>query len=238
MNATPDFKNTLLSRMDPEILSRLQLSPVTFEVGHEIEYPGKPIHDVIFVEEGMASMTATFEDGSQVEVGMFGYESVIGVSALMGTRLSLNRVYTQIQGHGFKTSVAAAKAEFERGELFQRLALRYVQAQLVQTMQSAACNAKHHLEQRLARWLLTTADRVHQTTFDLSQEFLADMVGNTRSSVSRAASALKDERLIDYSRGTVRILNLNGLQHRTCECYSIIKEHLDDFAAFEGKDLG
>ena len=178
-------------------------------------------------------MTTTFEDGSQVEVGMFGYESIIGISALMGSKQSLNRVYTQVQGHGYSSPIKAGRAEFERAGLFQKLALRYVQAQLLQTAQSAGCNAKHHLEQRLARWLLITADRVHQNTFFMSQEFLGDMVGNTRSTVSRAAGTLKDEGLIEYNRGQVSILDLTGLRRRSCECYAIIKEHLDNYAAFE-----
>ena len=227
------YKNTILSRLEPDTIQRLSLSPVQFELGHEIEYPGKTIDSLFFVEEGMASMTTTFEDGAQVEVGMFGYESIIGVSALMGTKQSLNRVYTQVVGRGYSAPVEACRKEFERGGLFQKLALRYVQAQLVQTAQSAGCNAKHHLEQRLARWLLITADRVKKNSFFMSQEFLADMVGNTRSTVSRAAGILKDEGLIDYNRGQVSIVDMTGLRQRACECYGIIKEHLDNYAAFE-----
>ena len=227
------YKNTVLSRLPKDAIQRLLISPVQFNVGREIEFPGQPIDHVIFIEEGMASMTTTFEDGSQVEVGMFGYESIIGISALMGTRRSRNRVYTQVKGSGVISPVEAARTEFKRGELFQKLAHRYVQAQLVQTAQSAGCNAKHHLEQRLARWLLITADRVHKPSFDMSQEFLADMVGNTRSTVSRAAGTLKDEGLIDYTRGQIVILNLPGLEARSCECYSIIKKHLDNYAEFD-----
>ncbi len=227
------YKNTILSRLEPDSIKRLSLSLVEFEVGHEIEYPGRPIDNLIFVEEGMASMTTTFEDGSQVEVGMFGYESIIGISALMGSKQSLNRVYTQVEGRGYLSPIKTGRAEFERAGLFQKLALRYVQAQLLQTAQSAGCNAKHHLEQRLARWLLITADRVHKDTFFMSQEFLADMVGSTRSTVSRAAGTLKDEGLIDYNRGQVSIFDLKGLRQRSCECYAVIKEHLDNYAAFE-----
>ncbi len=232
MQAT-GFKNTILSRLEPDAIERLSLSFMQFEVGHEIEYPGTPIKNLIFVETGMASMTTTFEDGAQVEVGMFGYESIIGISALMGTKQSLNRVYTQVEGSGYRSPIKAGRREFERAGPFQKLALRYVQAQLVQTAQSAGCNAKHHLEQRLARWLLITADRVHQDSFLMSQEFLADMVGNTRSTVSRAAGTLKDEGLIEYNRGQVSILDLTGLRQRSCECYGIIKRHLDSYAAFE-----
>ena len=151
--------------MAPEIIERLHLHPVLFELGHEIEAPGNPINNLFFVEEGMASMTATFRDGAQVEVGMFGYESVIGVSALMGTRRSLNRVYTQIVGRGYSAPVEAARAEFLRCEAFHHITLRYVQAQLLQAMQSAGCNAKHELEQRLARWLLIA--RIEPTAISL-----------------------------------------------------------------------
>lgn len=229
----PLYKNTILSRLGPEIVSRLQLKPVGFPVGREIEFPGNPIEHIYFVEEGMASMTTAFQDGSQVEVGMFGYESVIGISALMGSKRSLNRVYTQVAGNGFQVPLEAARAEFHRGAEFQKLALRYVQAQLLQTAQSAACNARHYTEQRLARWLLITSDRVHAESFHLSQEFLGHMIGNTRTSVSRAAVMLKDEGLIDYSRGLMRILDRPGLEARCCECYAVVKDHLDNYAEFE-----
>lgn len=176
------FKNSLLNALEPEIVTRLGLHPVRFELGHEIEFPGAPIQNLFFLEEGMASLTTTFKDGSQVEVGMFGYEAVIGVSALMGTKQSLNRVYTQIAGHGYSCAVEDARKEFQLCGLFQELALRYVQAQLVQTMQSAGCNAKHELEQRLARWLLICADRAHTDTFTMPHAFLSDMLGATRPS--------------------------------------------------------
>ena len=129
---TSGFKNTLLRALDGDIVERLRLQPVQFELKHEIEYPGDPIDRLCFLEEGMASITTTFEDGSQVEVGMFGYESVIGVSALMGTKKSLNRVYTQIAGHGYTCRVEDARREFDLGvavvhradEAFSPLGLR------------------------------------------------------------------------------------------------------------------
>src|ERR1700674_4134174 len=178
------FKNSLLRNLDLQDVQRLCLRPVTFEILHEIEFPGNPINHLYFVEEGMASMTATFGDGSQVEVGMFGYESVIGVSALMGAKRSLNRVCTQIAGSGYSSPVEAARQEFYRGGAFQTLALRYVHAQLLQTAQSAGCNAKHNVEQRLARLLLHCVDRVHSDTYALSHGSLADMLGSSRPTVS------------------------------------------------------
>ena len=227
------YQNSLLTALTPDVTERLELQPVRFELEHDIEFPGNPIHYLYFVEEGMASMTTTFTDGAQVEVGMFGYESVIGVSALMGTRRSLNRVYTQIAGHGFSCPVRVARHEFARGGAFQAIALAYVQAQLVQTMQSVGCNAKHPLEQRLARWLLLCADRAHTNSYLMSHEFLADMLGSSRPTVSVAAAIFKEAGLIEYSRGKVQILDVKGLERRACECYLIIKRYLENFTQFD-----
>ena len=232
MPITP-FRNSILKSLDAETLARLHLQPVTFEVGHELEFPGNAIAHVFFVEEGMASMTATFRDGSQVEVGMFGYEGVIGVSALMGSKRSLNRVYTQIPGRGYSTSVDIAQREFKLGGKFQSLALRYVQTQLLQASQSAGCNAKHEVDRRLARWLLLCADRANSNTFSLSQEFLADMLGSTRPTVSAAAGLLKEDGLITYTRGVIHILDVRWLEQRSCECYRVIKNYLDNYAEFD-----
>lgn len=227
------FQNTVLRNLGTESRSRLGLQPVRFELMHEIEFPGKPIEHLYFVEEGMASMTTTFGDGSQVEVGMFGYESVIGISALMGTKRSLNRVYTQITGHGYACGVESARKEFDRGEDFQHLALRYVQTQLLQAIQSAGCHAKHSVEQRLARWLLICADRAHNRRFKMSHEFLSDMVGGTRPTLTAAAGALKQRCLIKYTRGEIEIIDAVGLERASCECYLIIKNHLDNYAEFD-----
>ena len=228
-----DFKNTLLRALEEDIIERLRLHPIKFELKHEIENPGIPIDHLYFLEDGMASMTTTFKDGSQVEVGMFGYESVIGVSALMGTKKSLNRVYTQIAGHGYSCHVEDARREFRLGGHFQFLALRYVQAQLLQAMQSAGCNAKHNFEQRLARWLLICADRAHIDRFKISHEFLADMLGGRRPTISTAAAILKRKGLIEYTRGEIRILDVPGLMKASCECYLIIKGHLDNYTEFD-----
>jgi CRP-like cAMP-binding protein len=235
---TDQFRNSILKTLDAEAIARLCLRPVRFELGHEIEFPGNPIEHLFFVEEGMASMTTTFDDGSQVEVGMFGYEGVIGISALMGTKRSLNRIYTQIPGHGYSCAIEIARNEFRRGGLFQSLALRYVQTQLLQAAQSAGCNAKHDLDQRLARWLLLCADRAHSNVFALSQEFIADMLGSTRPTVSTAAGLLKKDDLIEYTRGIIRILDPVRLEKRACECYRVINDHLENYTEFDpGTDI-
>jgi CRP-like cAMP-binding protein len=225
----PEFNNTLLKSVGPDVIRRLGLRPIQFELKHELEYPGKPIKHLYFIEDGTASMTTTFQDGSQVEVGMFGYEAIIGVAALMGATHSVNRLYTQIAGSGYYCPVDAAKAEFCLGGSFQSLVLRYVQTQLVQAAQTAGCNAKHNFEQRLARWLLVCADRARSDTFHMSHSLLADMLGGTRSTVSIAAGALKAKGLIKYSRGVIRILNAPQLENAACECYLVIKEYLDAY---------
>jgi hypothetical protein len=134
---SPKYENTLLRTFDSELIARLRLAPVVFRTGQKIEQPGKPIRYLYFLDSGMASMTTMFPGGTEVEVGMFGYESVIGVSALMGTVQSLNHVYTQVAGTGYRCSYANALKEFSRFGVFHDLCLRYVQAQLVQSSQSA-----------------------------------------------------------------------------------------------------
>jgi CRP-like cAMP-binding protein len=227
------FSNAVLNALDPEVVARLQLRPVTFELEHELEYPERLIEYLYFIESGMASMTITFKNGSQIEVGMFGSKSVVGVSALMGTKRSLNRVYTQIAGNGYASPVAAARREFALGGAFQQFALGYVQAQLVQVTQLAGCNATHTFEQRLARWLLICADRARCDTFRMSHEFLSAMLGSTRSTMSITASQLRSERLIEYTRGVIHILDTHGLECKACECYGVVEDYLDNYQQFD-----
>lgn len=178
-------------------------------------------------------MTTIFRDGFEVEVSMFGYESAIGISALMGTKHSLNRVIMQLGGYGYASPIKAASEEFAQHGEFHRLALRYVQAQLTQATQSAACNAHHNHEQRFARWILICSDRAKEDVLALSQEFLADMLGSARPTVTATARVLKDKGLITYSRGTLRILDRKGLEKEACECYQVVKSHLETFADFD-----
>jgi CRP-like cAMP-binding protein len=222
-----------LKSLDADTVARLHLRPVSFELEHELEFPGSILDYLYFIEEGMASMTTTFRNGSQVEVGIFGYKSIIGVSALMGSKRSLNRVYTQIAGRGYASPVEAARREFALGGVFQRLALGYVQAQLVQVIQLAGCNATHSFEQRLARWLLICADRAQCDTFKMSHEFLSNMLGSTRSTMSLVAAEFKQEGLIEYTRGLIHILDTKGLEKRACECYSVVEQYLDSYTQFD-----
>lgn len=226
MNA-PLYKNRILGALESDVLHRLSLKPVTLTSGRDIEQPGQPIRQLIFIEQGIGSMTTTFADGFQVEVGMFGTESVMGASALIGTRRSLNKVYMQMAGCGFSCDTELAIREFACFGRFHDLVLRSVQAQLVQASQSAGCNAHHHISQRLARWLLLCADRCESPVLPLTHEYLADMLGTNRSTVSVAAESLQRQGLIQYSRGKVIILDRPGLEAHSCECYPVVRNHLN-----------
>jgi CRP-like cAMP-binding protein len=223
---TKTFRNLILQRLEPEAIERLRLQRVDLPVGREIEYPGNRIAHLFFLEEGIASMTATFEDGFQVEIALAGYESVLGTSCMFGTRRSLNRVYMQISGSGWISETEAATREFKRGGQFHDLTLRYVQAQFIQSTQTAGCNARHSLEQRMARWLLLCSDRIGDRVIPLSHEYIADMLGVTRSSLTLVAGALQERNLIQYTRGKIKLLDLPGLEALSCECYRVVRDHL------------
>jgi CRP-like cAMP-binding protein len=227
------FKNKILQRLDSDVIQRLQLKRVKLPSGREVEISGEPTRKLIFIEDGVGSMTTTFADGFQVEVGLFGVESVMGASALIGTRRSLNRVYMQIGGYGFACPMRLAVSEFARFGRFHDLVLRFIQAELVQTCQSAGCNSHHEISQRLSRWLLLCADRFESTTLPLTQENMGHMLGNRRPSVSLAAETLQKQGLIQYSRGRVAILDRPGLERHACECYRVVKNHLDSFLDIE-----
>jgi CRP-like cAMP-binding protein len=229
MNGTT-FKNLLLQRLDPEIIERLELKRVELPVNREIEFPGKRIAHLFFIEEGIASMTATFQDGFQVEIALAGTESVLGTSSMMGTRRSLNRVYMQIGGWGYSSLTAVATTEFKRGERFHDLTLRYIQAQFIQSAQTAGCNAHHTLEQRMARWLLLCSDRMGDQVLPLSHQYMADMLGVVRPKVTVVAGRLQQQKLIQYSRGKIKLLDLAGLENLSCECYAVVRDHLRSLA--------
>ena len=231
------YRNRILNALDTETIARLQLRPIKLPVGRDIENPGETIDNLFFIEDGIGSMTTTFKDGFQVEVGLYGYESVMGSSALIGTHRSLNKVYMQMGGYGYASRTDHAKAEFARFGHFHNVVLHYVQTLLVQACQSAGCNAHHNIIQRLARWLLLCGDRSESLVLALTHEYLADMLGSNRSTVSVAAEHLQDECLIQYARGKVVILDRPGLELRACECYCVIQNHLNNYLSVDRTDL-
>jgi CRP-like cAMP-binding protein len=227
------FRNVILGNLDAQTITRLHLRPLKLELRHALEEPGEPVDHVFFLESGIASVTVRFRDGFEVEAGMYGHDSLSGISAFMGTRGSLNASYMQIAGHGHSCSIERAAAEFQLGGRFHSLALRAVQAQFVQSMQSAGCNAHHEIEPRLARWILLCADRTEANSFALSHEFVATMLGARRTSVSIAAGNLKKRGLIRYTRSNIHIADRPGLEATACECYGVLREYLRNFNQYD-----
>jgi CRP-like cAMP-binding protein len=226
------YRNTLLRHLDGPTLKRLDPTHIMLELRRELQSPDHDLDCLYFVEEGIVSMTTIFKDGTEVEVGTFGYESVIGSCALMGGVTEPNRVFVQIPGHGFMVPLRVARTEFDRHGEFHSLILRHVQAHFDQCKQNAACNAVHRHEQRLARWLMVCSDRISRDTLDLSHEFLAHMLGSTRSTVTLAAGILKKKGLIDYRRGSIRILHPELLKKHACECYGVIHTQLRELCEY------
>lgn len=229
----PKYRNKILQRLSQESIARLKLRPVELAVKKPLEQSQQAIGHLYFIESGVGSMTTTFKDGGQVEVGLFGNESVIGVSAFMGVRRSLNRIYMQMPGGGYACRMDHAEAEFRRGDEFQGLALRYVQMQLTQATQSAGCNAVHEIPQRLARWILLCSDRSGLNEMTLSQEFLAMMLGVRRTTVSATMSSFKERGLLTYTRSNIRLLDRPALEAQACECYAVLRDHLENYLEFD-----
>jgi CRP-like cAMP-binding protein len=226
------FGNLILRSLSRDSIQRLDVKPVALELGHVLEHPGRRIEQILFIEEGIGSMTTSFSDGSQVESGMFGVESLIGSPALMGMQESANRITVQVSGRGFATTVEAAEREFRRYEELHDLATRFVLSQSLQSSQTAGCNARHNVQQRLARWLLQCRDRVRSEMIDLTQEFMAAMLGVERPAVSLVASKLQDRGLIQYTRGRLRITDRQGLERAACECYEVMRHELEELKVF------
>lgn len=220
------FRNAVLRRLSRDSIERLQLKAVPLERGKGLEEAGHRICQLYFIESGVASMTAAFDDGSQVETGLFGREAITGVTGLLGQSASAANVFMQIGGNGYQSPLPMAREEFARSSEFQDLVLRYVSAQWMQTAQTAGCNARHSLQQRLSRWLLACMDRVESPELNLTQDYVAMMLGVERPAVSIAASRLQERGFIEYRRGKVRVVDRGGLLSASCECYRVMREHL------------
>jgi CRP-like cAMP-binding protein len=158
-------------------------------------------------------------DGKVVEVGPIGNDGMSGLMALMGEETSPERAIVQIPNGGMRVELSAVKEEFMRGGQLHKLLLAYVPKLIRQVSQTAACNASHTAEERLSRWLLMCLDRIEGNHRALTQEFIADMLGTRRATVSLAAMVLQNEGLIQYNRGHIKIIDRPGLEDFTCECY-------------------
>jgi CRP-like cAMP-binding protein len=217
--------NHLLAVLGSEERERLLRSAKSelFEAHQVLYAPGREITDVYFPVGGMISVVVKMTDAAAVEVATIGNEGVIGIPVILGVTSSAMEVLCQIPGRALKIPAAILREEIRRTASLHRLLLRYADSVMVQVAQHAACNRSHSMEQRCARWLLMTHDRVEGDAFPLTQQFLAQMLGVRRATVTIIAGALQKARLIDYSRGRIRIVDRPGLEGAACECYDVVR---------------
>jgi CRP-like cAMP-binding protein len=218
--------NHLLSILPQDELAvlELELEHVPLAFGLVLQEWEQPISHLWFPCRGVASILSRMADGASVEVATVGREGVVGLSAVLGVRRLANSVFVQIPGDGFRLSVERYVELQDRLPTFRKVLLRYAAALVTQIAQGSACNRLHEIEARCARWLLMTHDRVDGDSFLLTHEFLAQMLGVTRPSVTIAAGILQRAGLITYARGEVSILDRKRLEQASCECYAIITE--------------
>lgn len=221
--------NKILRALPEEEFDRLSpnLREVSFKIGEIVYHPEEPIESVYFVDRGIVSWLAVLEDGNTVEAGVIGPEGLAGVSALLGAKSTPNQGLAQSDVVASRIATGDLIAEFRRNGELNRMILRFVHSMFTQVAQTAACNRLHTLDQRLARWLLMSHDRIAPDGFPLTQEFLSRMLGVRRAGVSVSANSLKQNGLIDYQRGNIRILDRGGLEGAACECYKIVKEEYE-----------
>ncbi|HLL14180.1 MAG TPA: Crp/Fnr family transcriptional regulator [Pyrinomonadaceae bacterium] len=225
----PQSENHILVTLPAEDYQRLSshLEPVELQHGRILYETGGLIDYVYFPSNAMISLVSQLSDGSSVEIGIVGYEGMVGVSGVLGVDRSAHETMVQIPDGGVRMKTSVLKEEFERSGALHDSLLRYTQMLLLQTSQLAACNRLHTSGERLARWLLMSQDRCRCDDLPFTQEFLAMMLGIRRAGVTEAALILQAEEYIYYRRGHVKILDRAGLEDYTCECYRIVKDEFD-----------
>jgi CRP-like cAMP-binding protein len=188
-----------------------------------LEPRGRQPEYAYFILHGVASTVSMDGAGNLIEVATVGYEGMVGLSLFLGAPNPALEVFMQVPGSALRMPAALFRAHAEHPEL-SRAMKRYTQALLTQVSQASACNRIHPVEERCARWLLQTHDRVRHDVFDLTQEFLAMMLAVRRASVSEVANALQAAGLIYYHRGCITVLDRKGLERKACNCYAMITE--------------
>ncbi len=219
------LKNRLLASLPPVDFSYLagQLSYQDLEKGKLLYDPGDLIETVYFPHDGVISMMTLMENGAAIESAAIGREGALGLMAAFGPRQSLSRAIVQAPGMASRISAGALHEAANRSAALRDLAHRHNEALFGHAIQSVACNALHAVEARFCRWLLSCRDRIDSDTISLTQEFLADMLGVQRTTVTAVAGSLQAKGLIRYRRGVVDILDRPGLEAMTCECYGAVR---------------
>jgi len=216
----------LLSISDSDYISlRPDLEYVTLPNHLVLHEAGGMLEFAYFLNRGLISLVVVMKDGKTAEAGIVGNEGFTGTLAAVGLSRSPLQAVVQITGDGFRVEVAALQNTLESAPHLQRLLTRYAVVRGMQVAQTAACNRLHDIEQRLARWLLMTQDRVDSGKLLITHDFLATMLGTDRPSVSLAAGVLQKRKVIEYTRGAVEIVNRKKLEDCACECYGVIRQY-------------
>lgn len=225
-------RNRILRNLSDADAGRVaaSLERVTVKAGDIALEANAPITHVYFPETAIASIIHLMADGSGVEVLTAGREGMIGSEAFLGVETSPSRVMWQIGGQALRMSTAAFRAEVARQPAMRAILVGYSRVIMVEMTQGIACNRLHGLEQRAARWLLMTRDRLDGDEFEITQEALAFLLGVTRPNVTLAARSLQQAGLIAYRRGHIRILDRTGLEAVSCECYAVVRQEFDRLA--------
>jgi len=222
-------RNQLLAALPPEVLSRLlpRMRSFSLMLRESLITPDVPIEAVYFVESGWVSLVATLDDGTQAEVGLIGREGMVGLPLITGIDTAFVEAFVQGDGSALQMEAGAFRHAMDEEPDVRNLLFRYQEAMHSQTTQTAACNGRHDLEQRLARWLLMAHDRAEGDEFQMAQEFLALMLCVYRPSLSVVASTLQRAGMIQYGRGHIRVLDRAGLEATACDCYRVVKRRFN-----------
>jgi CRP-like cAMP-binding protein len=221
-------QNRLLAALPAAEFARVasRLQRVTLPLGEMLYEPGSPLLNAYFPTTGVVSLHCVLESGASAETAAVGCEGVVGISLFMGGDTTPSTATVQIAGHGYSLDASVLKTEFGHTGPMQRLLLRYTQALIAQTTQTAVCNRHHSVEQQICRWLLTTLDRIGSREIVVTQEMIAGALGVRRESVTEAAAALQRADVIHYRRGHISVLERAGLEGRVCECYAVVKHEM------------
>lgn len=226
-NSKPN--NQILAALPEKEYQRLLPDLERFDLiyAKHIYETGERVSHVYFPESGIVSLLSSVGETAMLEVGIVGSEGMVGLSVFLGAETFNNRAVVQGAGVALRIKTANFLAECGRNGEMTRLLQRYTYSLLTQISQSAVCNRYHLIERRLARWLLMTQDRMRTDIFQITQEFLSNMLGVRREAVNKAAGSLQAQDLISYARGRLSVLSRAGLEKAACQCYRIIKEESD-----------
>lgn len=237
---SPLRANRVLAALPALVAEHLvpHLEPITMVPREVLYQPNGAIPYVYFPLTTVTSLVVRMQDGQISEVATVGNEGMVGLPTFLGAQTFSGQAFTQVPGEAMRMTTAAFQQEVRRADAFHTVLHLYTQGLFTQISQSAACNLLHTIDQRCARWLLMTQDRVGADQFPLTQEFLGQMLGVRRAGVSEVASRFQREGLIQYSRGSMQVINRDGLQAIACECYLIIQQAYDHLLPATREDSG